>query len=174
MNFWFVCATTPFLCKPDYIPSHSRSHILTPVTPKHLLSIPISASPTRCIHQGKFIHSGREQTIILYVYNTKAQIESYKYPNLTTDSRPALVLAGDGWVEIFLLSSTRCSSLVLPFWRLLGYTAWHTKVLVTTKTAHLMPQTRQTTGSHLPHCTPGFNLTISPKGSMTPKLAIKG
>lgn len=133
-KLWFVCATTPFLCKPDYISYHSRPHILTPVTPKRLFSNPISASPTRYIHWGKFIHSGREQTITLYVYNMKAQIESYKYSSLTTDSRPALVLTGDGWVESLLWSSTNSSNLVLLFWGLLGHTVWHTKVLVTIKT----------------------------------------
>lgn len=40
--------------------------------------------------------------------------------------------------------------------------------------AHLMPQTGQTTGSHLSHCTAGINFTVSPRGNMTPKLAIKG
>lgn len=144
MNLWFLCATPPFLCKTDYI-SDSRSHILTPVTPKHLLSTPNSASPTRSTERGKFTHSGREQAIIFYVYNMEAQTEKYKYPSLTTDSRPTLVLAGGGWADSLLLWS---SSLVRLFWGLLGlYGVMHKMALVTTKTVPPGPSDRPVRGT---------------------------
>lgn len=172
MNLWFLCAMPPFLCKMDYI-SDSRSHILTPVTPKHLLSTPNSASPTRSTERGKFTHSGREQAIIFYVYNMEAQTEKYKYPSLTTDSRPTLVLAGGGWADSLLLCS---SSLVRLFWGLLGlYGVMHENGTCYHQDCPTW-SLRQAGPRDLtfPTTLPASASTVSPRRNVTPKLAIMG
>lgn len=52
------------------------------------------------------------------------------------------------------------------------YTVWHTERHVTTKTlSHLMPPTCLTMGSHLHHCTPSINCTVSPRGRISLKPA---